>query len=215
MPRRVGAFDAIVLTGGRSSRLGSVAKAGLFYRRQTLLQRSLVAVRAARAIVVVGPEDSSELSSRILTAREEPAYGGPAAGIAAGLTTIRSASPIPAGATVVIACDMPHVGRAVPALITAFFRAQDFDGVIALDDEGRRQPLAACYRTDALASAIARADRAGGLDSLSVSRLLESLALEELPVPGRWTADVDTWEDAERLGIRRAPTNHETSEERR
>jgi molybdopterin-guanine dinucleotide biosynthesis protein A len=162
----------------------------------------------------VGPEDSAGLSSHVLTAREEPAFGGPAAGIAAGLTAIREASPIPADATVVIACDMPHVGRAVPSLIAAFLRARHVDGVIALDDEGRRQPLAACYRTDALASAIARADRAGGLDSLSVSRLLESLALEELPVPGRWTADVDTWEDAERLGIHRAMMKRDISEER-
>ena len=40
-------FDAVILAGGRSSRLGGVPKAGLVYDGATLLERSLRG-RAAR-----------------------------------------------------------------------------------------------------------------------------------------------------------------------
>ena len=39
-------FDAIILAGGRSSRLGGVPKSGLIYDGATLLERSLQAAEA-------------------------------------------------------------------------------------------------------------------------------------------------------------------------
>uniref|UniRef100_UPI0039EF6021 molybdenum cofactor guanylyltransferase n=1 Tax=Sinomonas sp. G460-2 TaxID=3393464 RepID=UPI0039EF6021 len=50
------AFDAIVLAGGRSSRLGGYPKPRLVYEGVTLLDRALGAVSAARRVAVVGPE---------------------------------------------------------------------------------------------------------------------------------------------------------------
>ncbi|WP_043436145.1 NTP transferase domain-containing protein, partial [Arthrobacter sp. I3] len=76
-------FDAIILAGGRSSRLGGVPKSGLIYDGATLLERSLRAAGAARRTVVVGP-DPGGLPGGVLTCREEPPFAGPAAAIAAG-----------------------------------------------------------------------------------------------------------------------------------
>jgi molybdopterin-guanine dinucleotide biosynthesis protein A len=48
-------FDAVILAGGRSSRLGGVPKQQLTYDGATLLQRALDAAGGAAAAVVVGP----------------------------------------------------------------------------------------------------------------------------------------------------------------
>ena len=80
-------FDAIILAGGRSSRLGGVPKSGLIYDGATLLERSLRAAGAARRTVVVGP-DPGGLPGGVLTCREEPPFAGPAAAIAAGLAAL-------------------------------------------------------------------------------------------------------------------------------
>ena len=111
-------FDAIILAGGRSSRLGGVPKSGLVYDGATLLERSLRAAGAAGRTVVVGP-DPGGLPGGVLTCREEPPFAGPAAAIAAGLAALAAdhASRHAAAApyTLVLACDMPgRPARSVP-----------------------------------------------------------------------------------------------------
>ena len=81
-------MDALVLAGGRSSRLGSVAKAGLIYEAQTLLERTLDAVAAAGSIVVVGPDVRTTAERPVLQAREDPPFGGPVAAIGAGMDAL-------------------------------------------------------------------------------------------------------------------------------
>ena len=56
-------FDAIILAGGRSSRLGGVPKSGLIYDGATLLERSLSAAGAAVRTVVVGPDPGTCLTA--------------------------------------------------------------------------------------------------------------------------------------------------------
>ena len=75
-------FDALILAGGRSSRLGGVPKSQLLYDGATLLALSLSASAGAGATVVVGP-DPGTLPAGVLSCREEPAFAGPAAAIAA------------------------------------------------------------------------------------------------------------------------------------
>lgn len=193
--------DAIVLTGGRSSRLDAVSKSELVFAQETLLQRTLAAVRAARRIVVVGPDPVEPLPAGILSAREDPPFGGPAAGIAAGMASLTSSSTTTSDATLVLACDMPHVDRVIPRLLRGLIDNPESDGVIAVDDGERLQPLAAGYRTSRLASVIAAVGGAGPLDALSVFRLIDGLNLVPIDVPIGATADVDTWDDAHRLGV--------------
>ena len=209
-------FDAIVLAGGRSSRLDSAPKAEFTVDGVTLLDRTLAAVGGARRIVVVGPEPGRPLPDAVLLARENPPFSGPVAAIAAGLDALREGLVSPDGAaavdaepgdaTLVLACDMPQVHLAVGALEKGLAAHPDADGVIAVDSDGREQPLAACYRTRAIVEAVARRRAAGPRDGLRVFGLIDALHRRPLLVPPGPTSDVDSWADAARLSAL-PPTN--------
>lgn len=197
--------DAIVLAGGRSARLGGEPKALLRYDGMTLLQRSVSVARGlCERVVVLGDVAAAEIRDVIIT-RENPPFGGPVAGIGAGMDALAQGSA--SRFTVVLACDMPHIEYAVAALADAAQTAgaEDVswpDGFIAVDTHGRQQPLAALYRTAALTSALDARRRSGGLDGCPVFSLIADLALEPVPVPESSTDDVDSWEDARAFGIR-------------
>lgn len=209
-------FDALVLSGGRSTRLGESPKAELVFQGRTLLQRTVAATRDARAVAVVGPAPHTPLPPRVLFAREQPAFAGPAAAVAAGLAALARCGPEaarytePAPYTLVLACDMPRVGDVVERLLAGLQAdASASDGVIAVDAQGTRQPLAAFYATSALAAAVAA--HSGSLEGLSMRRLIAGMRLASVAIAGGETDDVDTWEDARRLGVRQAgrPTGEE------
>ncbi len=207
-------FNAIILAGGRSSRLGGVPKSRLVVDGATLLERSLSAAGAAVRIVVVGP-DPGDLPPGVLTCREDPPFAGPAAAIAAGVNALaadhagRHEGALPPY-TLVLACDMPRSAAAVRALadslaastISAGEQEQEGgDGVMAVSADGRKQPLAGFYGTAALQRSVADAGRRGSLENASVFALLARLDVREVRVPSGSTDDVDTWEDASALGV--------------
>ena len=205
-------FNAIILAGGRSSRLGGVPKSRLVVDGATLLERSLSAAGAAVRTVVVGP-DPGDLPPGIITCREDPPYAGPAAAIAAGLGALardhasrHEGAPPPY--TLVLACDMPRSAAAVRALAESLAAShidaqeQEWgDGVMAVSADGRKQPLAGFYGTAALQRSVADAERRGSLENASVFALLARLDVREVRVPSGSTDDVDTWEDASALGV--------------
>ncbi|MFF1882822.1 NTP transferase domain-containing protein [Pseudarthrobacter sp. NPDC058196] len=209
-------FDALVLAGGRSSRLGGVPKQSLVLRGRTLLAWTLDAAAGARHTVVVGdlPPSSRRPSSGtsddagaapalppgVLSCREEPAFAGPAAAISAGLAALAGHG---GGApfTLVLACDMPLASQAVAVLRDAVAAAGDGRGAMARSADGRAQPLAAIYNTGELKrSCVALAGR-NALVNGSVRALLANLDVQLVAVPAGSTADVDTWGDAAALGI--------------
>jgi molybdopterin-guanine dinucleotide biosynthesis protein A len=216
-------FDAIVLAGGRSSRLGGSPKSELTYDGESLLSRSIAAARGARRIVVVGPD--TNLPPGVLICREDPPFAGPAAAIAAGLARLQRPDPaLDAGTagrregtetqvatlTLVLACDMPRAADAVHALLDALRAAapgdpvsapQGKDGVMAASGDGRRQPLAGLYSTAALKRAVDDAAARNTLDHGSVFALLARLDVQAVTVPAGSTDDVDTWDDAAALGV--------------
>lgn len=199
----VPAFDALILAGGRSSRLGGVPKQGLLFRGTTLLDRALAAAEGARATVIVGP-DPGPLPPGVLTCREEPEFAGPAAAIAAGLGVLDRAG---AGAphTLVLACDMPLVSGAVRALLRELSAGQGAGSYMACTEDehsgGRMQPLAGLYSTEMLKRGAREMAADGRLVNGSVRSLLASLDVQLVAVPAAYTADVDTWDDAAALGI--------------
>ena len=186
-------FDAIVLAGGRASRLDGASKAELVVGGRSLLSLALDAAAGSRDIVVVGTPLT--VPSGVLVTRESPAFAGPAAAIAAGLDAL-SANP-PADFVLVLACDVPHSASAVSTLLARM--SDGPHGVIAVDSEGRRQPLLGVYRAEALASAVR--ERGSDIQNLSVRALLSALDLADVPVPPGSTDDIDTWTDAARFGI--------------
>ena len=199
-------FDAVILAGGRSARLGGVPKSQLVVKGATLLEHTLQAARGARRTAVVGPQTGT-LPPGVLSCREDPPFGGPAAAIAAGLAALarpnRGAANGAAALTLVLACDMPRVAGAVSSLADALAEAPDGarDGVVAVSADGRTQPLVGFYGTAALQRAVGDAARQNALKGGSVFALLASLELRTVPVPPGSTDDVDTWDDASALGV--------------
>ncbi len=184
---------AVILAGGTAVRMDGVDKASIEVGAVTLLERALAATVAAVEVVVVG---SDVPTSRPVTwTREDPAGGGPAAGLLAGVDRLLRTPDL----VCVLAVDMPKVNAGTVARLTWAVEADpDVDGALLVDPSGRRQPLAAVYRLSSLTKArpALRADEHG----LPVHRLVGGLRLREVPTVGEEARDVDTWEDLRDLG---------------
>ncbi len=200
------AFDALVLAGGRAARLGT-PKPGLVVAGRPLLEHALAATSGARRTVVVGPEELAAPGRYTLT-REDPPFGGPVAGIAAGLAALPDDDGAPW--VLVLACDVPRAAEAVPALLAAARALPDDPPVHAVHAvrDGREQWLVGLYRRAAVEGALAALPAAHGA---SVRRLLAGLPAVVVPDEDGATDDVDTWEDAEehdrRVGTARTTTD--------
>lgn len=184
-------FDAIVLAGGRGSRLGGSVKPEVVVGGRALLDHALAAVVDAQHVVVVGPP--SVARDGIATVLEDPPDGGPVAGLAAGLAALE-----PTGLVVVLACDVPRAGRALPALVAAASSAPEIDGARLVSADGHPQHLVAVYRSSALSGALARL---GDPHGASMRALVADLALVDVADTDDSGADADTWPDVERLDI--------------
>jgi molybdopterin-guanine dinucleotide biosynthesis protein A len=158
-------WTAIVLTGGRSRRLGA-DKATAVVAGQRMIDRVLSQLPDV-PVVVVGPDPGVP---GVTVTRENPPGGGPAAGIAAGLARVSTEW------VAVIATDMPF---AVPMLLTL---PREADAVVPVAD-GHPQPLYAWYRASALR---------GLGPGVSMRRVLEGLNVRYIEVPSQAVADIDT-----------------------
>jgi molybdopterin-guanine dinucleotide biosynthesis protein A len=173
-------WDAVVLAGGRGSRLGGVDKATLQHDGSTLLSRTLEAVFDASRVIVVGDVEAPGA----IVLQEEPRFAGPAAAVGAGLAEVQSPY------VALVGCDQPFLADAIPVLLDAVTG----DGVIAIDADGRRQHLMSVVKADALRRAVGVQP---SVKNLSLHALLAPLQLLEVAVPLRSTLDIDTWHDQE------------------
>ncbi|MGN8051429.1 molybdenum cofactor guanylyltransferase [Curtobacterium sp. 22159] len=187
--------DAVIVAGGRARRLDGADKAALRVGGETLLDRALRAVGDART-VVVGPPRTG-MPPDVLVVREEPAFSGPAAAVAAGLRALHADGPD--HRTAVLSVDLVRPAAALEALLSAVEDEQAVDGWVARDESGHRQPLLAVYRTAALRDACAAAARStGALENVSMQVVLEPLLLRDVPLPDALCADVDDPDDLAR-----------------
>jgi molybdopterin-guanine dinucleotide biosynthesis protein A len=187
----IGDFDAIVLAGGRGSRLGAPSKPEFVLGGRRLVDVAQSGVRSARRIVLVGPGPAPE---GVLLTREDPPFGGPVEAVAAGFAAL----PVHAAWTVLLACDLPGAEAGVARLLSADPEPAD-DGVCLVDGDGRLQWLLGCYRTDALAQRLASR---GDPPLTAMYRLLEPLRLLGLESDATITDDLDTPADAARWAHR-------------
>jgi molybdopterin-guanine dinucleotide biosynthesis protein A len=182
-------WAAIVLAGGRGTRLGGADKPGMVLAGRTLV--TAVTDAAARAgasdIVVVGPP-RPELTAAVPIARcvtEQPVGSGPVPALRAGLDAV--AAPW----IVLLAGDLPFLReRHLLALLRA---AGPGDGAAMTDDAGIPQWLASCWRAGALRAALA------GYPGSSLRGLLAPLRpvmlrISEPGQPPAWL-DCDTAQD--------------------
>ncbi|ACZ30850.1 conserved hypothetical protein [Xylanimonas cellulosilytica DSM 15894] len=184
-----------MLAGGRASRLRGTPKPGLLLDGSRLLDRALAAVAGAAATAVVGPDDLAGTVGTAILTREDPPFGGPVAGIDAGLRALdRPGAP---GVVVLLAVDVPGASRAVPRLLAAL--TDDADGA-CLDRDGHPQWLIAAIRRDRLTGALVTLHaQAGSVHDQPVRRLVAPLRLVGVPDDDGASDDVDTWDDLARL----------------
>jgi molybdopterin-guanine dinucleotide biosynthesis protein A len=207
--------DAVVLAGGRSSRLGGAPKQALLYSGESLVERTVRAVGSARRTVVVGfALPRSPFPESVVSTRETPPFSGPASAIAAGLRCLDAAAGHDAAdIVVVVACDMPNVSQALAVLHAALPLDAGADGLVAIDEGGHEQPLVAVYRASALRAAVRAFEDGDALAGLSVRAFIAAMRLLPVPVPPQSTADVDTSADAAAFGIAlTAPLRHPPEE---
>ncbi len=177
---------AVILAGGRGSRLGGRDKPGLLVAGRTLLQVAVDAVGKG-PIVVVGPPRA--LPSGVRSVQENPPGAGPAAAVATGLAALPE---LDQDALVgVLAADLPGVSTdTISRLCAAVVPAAH--GALLVDPAGRRQYLTGVWRLSSLAAAVdARPDWSGR----SLRELLAPLVALEVAGTETETADVDTEDD--------------------
>lgn len=183
-------FDALILAGGKSSRMGR-DKAGLELNGRTLLAHQIAVARALGAATVfisgrAGVDYARQDCPLLYDAWPE---AGPLAGIERGL----------AGATtpllLILAIDLPHLQRSTLHRLAAACRANC--GAVPFHD-GRPEPLAAFYPRSAHAlavQALANGHYAVGdfVAACQTAKLVEPHALrpEEIPEFANWNTPAD------------------------
>ncbi|NYG54314.1 molybdenum cofactor guanylyltransferase [Nocardioides perillae] len=182
-------FCVVVLAGGTGARLGGADKGAVEVGGRTLLEHALAACADADEVVVVGP--TVPTTRPVTFTVEEPARGGPVAGLLAGRDAL-ARRPRLLG---VLAVDMPRVGAHTFARLRA--AATGRDGAFLHEpgptpgEPGRRQlaGVVDLVRLDAVAPP--REERHGA----ALHRLLAPLDLAAVTAERDEAVDVDTWAD--------------------
>jgi molybdenum cofactor guanylyltransferase len=136
---------AIILCGGRSSRMG-VDKAFLPFGHETMLERVvriISSVVVSPHIAVVAAADQQLPQLEVIIARDLVEYQGPLTGIARGCESL----PPAVEAFFVSGCDTPLLSSAVIRFL--FETIGNFECIVPQDEDGI-YPLCAVYRSDAL-----------------------------------------------------------------
>jgi molybdopterin-guanine dinucleotide biosynthesis protein A len=182
-------FAAVILAGGKASRLSGLDKAQLEVGGKTLLRTALDAVAGATPVVVVGPR--REFAGDLVWAREDPPGSGPLAGLAAGLAAV----PAEADEVAVLAADLVGVTPAtIGRLRAALAATPEAGGAVLVDRAGVRQWLLGVWRISLL-----RKEMPPEPQGLPVRHVLGALRPVEVAAGPGETADVDTPEDLERV----------------
>lgn len=185
-------LGAVVLAGGTAARMGGADKASIELDGVTLLERALAATMSAYEVVVVGRQVPT--TRPVTWTIEDPASGGPAAGLLAGLDRFL----VEPDLVTVLAVDMPRVHAGTVARLTWAVEADpDVDGALLATRDGRTQPLAAVYRHSSLSTA--RPASHEEQHGLAMHRLIGPLRLVEVAAEGDEGQDVDSWDDLRRL----------------
>jgi molybdopterin-guanine dinucleotide biosynthesis protein A len=201
-------LGAIVLAGGRSSRMGR-AKAELPLEGTTLLARTCTELAAVAERVVAVARDAAQplppLPAGVARTHDAVPGAGPLVAIAAGLAWLADGAAFAAtDAAFVVACDHPFLDAAAVRGLAAVLGD---DELVLPEVDGELQPLCAVYRLTTRA-AIAGLLRAGGtspraLASLVRTRVVPAAELRAIDPTLRFLRNVNTpadWDAARRDG---------------
>ncbi|MCU1587851.1 MAG: molybdenum cofactor guanylyltransferase [Frankiales bacterium] len=169
-------YDAIVLAGGRSRRMGE-DKTRLEVDGVSLLDRVLGATGLADRTIVVGPERPTV--RRVDWALEPVVGAGPVAALRAGIELVS------AERVVLLAADLPHL---TPPLVQLLVD----EAPVVLMGAGRPQWLCSAWPTHILRAALSTAD------TERLGQVLRTVEHAELTFDDDAWMDCDTPEDLER-----------------
>jgi len=163
--------SAVILAGGRSSRLG-VDKSLLQIGKRTMIEHVMENISDVVDEIWVVARDE-EQGKRIISKLGEAnmAYDyilgyGPVAGMLAGLQSAR------AEYVIVLACDMPFVNSDVVNLL--FSLAKGYDAAVPRWPDGRIEPLHAVYERKKMAGACEKAIEEGKRNILAPLSTLQT-----------------------------------------
>jgi molybdenum cofactor guanylyltransferase len=190
--------SAIVLAGGRSSRFGG-DKLAASVGGSTLLDAAIAGVAAVAddIVVVLAPGDERTLRDvpAIRVTHDAAPFGGPLAGLLAGLEVVAQPLVIVAGG------DMPTLrAEVLDLLIRTLGGTDDPFGAAILERRGRPEPLPAALRTGSATDGarVLLADGERSLRSLFdrlPTRLLDEATWRRLDPDGQTLRDVDELAD--------------------
>ncbi len=186
-------MHGLVLTGGQSRRMGR-DKAGIVHAGQTLLERAVELLEAELPRVYVSiraDQGQDALRGRFATLPDQLNGIGPAAGILAAHASA------PDVAWLVLACDMPLVGRQeVQQLLAARDPAADATA-FATARGADSEPLCAIYEPGTLANFAARIAAGGSPSPKSWLASVRTCLI--VPASGRALTSVNTEEELRNL----------------
>jgi molybdopterin-guanine dinucleotide biosynthesis protein A/uridine kinase len=160
---------AVVLAGGASRRFRP-DKLAEPLDGEPLLDRVLASLpERVETVIVVGA--AREVIRPVIFTSEEPAGGGPAAALVAGL---RRALDEASDAIVTLPGDAPLAGKAASILLSRLESEPSTEAVVGVDASGREQPLQLALRPAAARNVVETAGPSGAA-GLSARRLLDAL----------------------------------------
>lgn len=186
---------AIVLTGGRSSRMGGRHKPGIVLDGRSVIDRTVSALWSASptAQVIIAGSDaglSPSLRNKVTVVREDPPFSGPVAGVAAALDAI----PPTEGIVLLLGGDTPFLSAATLAgILTAALAGTPV--VSCLDSTGHLQYLCAAWQQQVLRAQVERLETPAGVPLRALFAGLSPQLVECDPDELR---DIDTPEDLAR-----------------
>jgi molybdopterin-guanine dinucleotide biosynthesis protein A len=168
-------FTALILAGGRATRLGGIVKAALVVDGETIFARQtrLLAPRVVEIVVATGSASWDPAPHR--TVMDAVAGAGPIAGIAAGLSVVTTPW------LLVVAGDMPDLtGELFDRIIGA---ASDTIDAVGIRIGALPEPLLCALRVAAARPVVERL--------LAAGRLKASALLTDEGLRVAWIDDVD------------------------
>ncbi|WP_111466938.1 molybdenum cofactor guanylyltransferase [Microbacterium suaedae] len=182
---------AILLTGGRSRRMGGTHKPAMRIGAESMIDRVARTVRGAdpaARLVVAGSAEGVTGTHAVEVVREDPPFSGPLAGLAAG---VRAAAPDPDRIVVVLGGDMPFVSPdLISRLIDEVLGGAEAAG--CHDATGHLQYLCTAWRDEALR---ARLSALEPVENRPLRALYDGVDVRIVDADGDEVRDIDTPDD--------------------
>lgn len=134
-------ITAVILAGGRNTRMGGSDKAMLLVEGRSILERSISVLKEIFEEIIIVTNDTRTYNyDGVKVVKDEIKNIGPLGGIYTGLCSIKNE------AAFFVACDMPFLQKDVILKIVGAFKSSDRDALLPRAGD-RIEPLCAVYKS--------------------------------------------------------------------